>query len=63
MNGLSLELLLVSIDIAEAEQVLIAFIVAFPQDASKVLSVFFLCLLYTSPSPRDGLRSRSPSSA
>mgnify|MGYP003690257713 CR=1 FL=1 len=24
---------------------------------------FFLCLLYTSPSPRDGLLSRMPSSA
>ena len=27
------------------------------------LSVFNICLLYTSPSPRDGLLSRMPSSA
>ena len=27
------------------------------------LSLYFLCLLYTSPSPRDGLLSRMPSSA
>ena len=25
--------------------------------------VYFVCLLYTSPSPRDGLLSRMPSSA
>ena len=32
---------------------------------SKVLSILLLyvCLLYTSPSPRDGLLSRMPSSA
>ena len=28
-----------------------------------VSTVFWLCLLYTSPSPRDGLLSRMPSSA
>ena len=28
-----------------------------------VLGVFYHCLLYTSPSPRDGLLSRMPSSA
>ena len=27
------------------------------------LTLYFLCLLYTSPSPRDGLLSRMPSSA
>ena len=27
------------------------------------LAVFWTCLLYTSPSPRDGLLSRMPSSA
>ena len=27
------------------------------------ISLFYICLLYTSPSPRDGLLSRMPSSA
>ena len=27
------------------------------------LGLFYICLLYTSPSPRDGLLSRMPSSA
>ena len=31
--------------------------------ALAFLAVFWLCLLYTSPSPRDGLLSRMPSSA
>ena len=29
----------------------------------KVIATFIICLLYTSPSPRDGLLSRMPSSA
>ena len=29
----------------------------------KSTAVYYLCLLYTSPSPRDGLLSRMPSSA
>ena len=29
----------------------------------KMLSMDIVCLLYTSPSPRDGLLSRMPSSA
>ena len=29
----------------------------------KILDLFFNCLLYTSPSPRDRLKSRMPSSA
>ena len=29
----------------------------------RALAVFSFCLLYTSPSPRDGLLSRMPSSA
>ena len=29
----------------------------------KAKSQFYVCLLYTSPSPRDGLLSRMPSSA
>ena len=33
------------------------------QDALKRLAMFWCCLLYTSPSPRDGLLSRMPSSA
>ena len=32
-------------------------------DADKVLVLYGDCLLYTSPSPRDGLLSRMPSSA
>ena len=31
--------------------------------ADQVLDVAKICLLYTSPSPRDGLLSRMPSSA
>ena len=34
-----------------------------PTDAAAVFSVLRICLLYTSPSPRDGLLSRMPSSA
>ena len=30
---------------------------------SKIIQMDYLCLLYTSPSPRDGLLSRMPSSA
>ena len=33
------------------------------QDALKIAAKFNTCLLYTSPSPRDGLLSRMPSSA
>ena len=33
------------------------------QVADRELSSIFICLLYTSPSPRDGLLSRMPSSA
>ena len=33
------------------------------EPARKRLSFFEACLLYTSPSPRDGLLSRMPSSA
>ena len=32
-------------------------------DLNRVASLIGLCLLYTSPSPRDGLLSRMPSSA
>ena len=32
-------------------------------ELSYVLLMFYCCLLYTSPSPRDGLLSRMPSSA
>ena len=34
-----------------------------PPKAAKRESDFWSCLLYTSPSPRDGLLSRMPSSA
>ena len=34
-----------------------------PEKAKKVLGEIYTCLLYTSPSPRDGLLSRMPSSA
>ena len=33
------------------------------KDLTTHLSTIFTCLLYTSPSPRDGLLSRMPSSA
>ena len=35
----------------------------FRREVGYVLELFVLCLLYTSPSPRDGLLSRMPSSA
>ena len=34
-----------------------------PNDDNDVDDSFCICLLYTSPSPRDGLLSRMPSSA
>ena len=36
---------------------------AFPNNFKKSVSSSWVCLLYTSPSPRDGLLSRMPSSA
>ena len=33
------------------------------EEAKKSLNKYTTCLLYTSPSPRDGLLSRMPSSA
>ena len=30
---------------------------------SAVMALLYICLLYTSPSPRDGLLARMPSSA
>ena len=33
------------------------------KDQTPVKGLYFCCLLYTSPSPRDGLLSRMPSSA
>ena len=38
-------------------------LVTYPQKCQFSLSLLFVCLLYTSPSPRDGLLSRMPSSA
>ena len=35
----------------------------YPQKRSALGPLLYLCLLYTSPSPRDGLLSRMPSSA
>ena len=35
----------------------------FPQSESLNFNLYYSCLLYTSPSPRDGLLSRMPSSA
>ena len=38
-------------------------VVTGPSGSGKSSLVFDTCLLYTSPSPRDGLLSRMPSSA
>ena len=38
-------------------------VVAFSGGLDTSFTVMYLCLLYTSPSPRDGLLSRMPSSA
>ena len=35
----------------------------YPNGTKKEKGPFLICLLYTSPSPRDGLLSRMPSSA
>ena len=50
--------------VAQAELPVVqnAFIAPTPPGA-KVAAAFMTCLLYTSPSPRDGLLSRMPSSA
>ena len=37
--------------------------VDYPDYAHKAIEQYNHCLLYTSPSPRDGCRSRMPSSA
>ena len=34
-----------------------------PDEVEKMFTQLLACLLYTSPSPRDGLLSRMPSSA
>ena len=34
-----------------------------PEEINAFLDDYIICLLYTSPSPRDGLLSRMPSSA
>ena len=34
-----------------------------PKEINQSLNEYIICLLYTSPSPRDGLLSRMPSSA
>ena len=40
-----------------------AIVIASPQSTHKEIALAAICLLYTSPSPRDGLLSRMPSSA
>ena len=43
--------------------VLLGFPIAFTLMAMGIGFGYYACLLYTSPSPRDGLLSRMPSSA
>ena len=43
------------------KEVIIEF--SFSRDEKKKIAEIYFCLLYTSPSPRDGLLSRMPSSA
>ena len=38
-------------------------LIAEPDDLIYCMDLFYVCLLYTSPSPRDGATSRMPSSA
>ena len=40
-----------------------ALVIALERDGASFGSLLWACLLYTSPSPRDGLLSRMPSSA
>ena len=49
--------------LVENEDVNKAFGIGFGTFPSDDTGVFHICLLYTSPSPRDGLLSRMPSSA
>ena len=45
------------------ETTLLLELTPFSQAFATVMEAFRTCLLYTSPSPRDGLLSRMPSSA
>ena len=49
--------------IYETEQNTTVYEIALPRQLSEQESDEYACLLYTSPSPRDGLLSRMPSSA
>ena len=46
-----------------AHSALLGVTLAFTMEFNIALSVFIICLLYTSPSPRDAHESRMPSSA
>ena len=46
-----------------AHSALLGVTLAFTMEFNIAISVFIICLLYTSPSPRDALTSRMPSSA
>ena len=49
--------------ILETRLSMIGYKVVTASDGKEALKLFKDCLLYTSPSPRDGLLSRMPSSA
>ena len=50
-----------SLENDDGEKILIMF--EEEDDADRYAELISICLLYTSPSPRDGLLSRMPSSA
>ena len=55
---MSIELILLAVNIN-----LVSFSIFINDLSGQVFTLFIFCLLYTSPSPRDGLLSRMPSSA
>ena len=50
-------------DIIDSGGTIVNAVEALKKSGANEVYVFITCLLYTSPSPRDGLLSRMPSSA
>ena len=57
------ENVVIGMSVIDAEAVCVIFFMTTTMNAAKASVVVIACLLYTSPSPRDGLLSRMPSSA
>ena len=48
---------------SSSDDVVVTTVIESSETLSSVILSYYVCLLYTSPSPRDGLLSRMPSSA